>query len=170
MQVFGLAGWSGSGKTTLLIRLLPLLTRGGRSVSTIKHAHHEFDIDQPGKDSRRHRDAGAREVLIASARRFALMHEHQGEPEPDLASLLARLDPVDLVLVEGFKREPHRKLEVHRPVNRKPLLFPDDPKIVAVACDVPLEARGLPVFHLDAVEAIADFILATTGFVAPGGR
>ena len=114
MQILGLAGWSGSGKTTLLTALLPLLTARGLRVSTVKHAHHGFDLDQPGKDSWRHREAGAHEVMIASSRRWALLHENEGE-EPSLAALLARLSPVDLVLVEGFKSYPHPKLEVHRP-------------------------------------------------------
>jgi molybdopterin-guanine dinucleotide biosynthesis protein MobB len=163
MRIFGLAGWSGSGKTTLLTRLIPELVRRGTSVSTIKHAHHEFDIDKPGKDSWLHRQAGAREVMVASARRFALMHELREAPEPMLDELVARLAPVDLLLVEGFKREPHPKLEVHRPVIGKPFLYPDDPHIVAVASDAVLTVP-LPVLALDDVAAIADLILGQHGF------
>src|SRR5260370_10616248 len=132
MRIFGLAGWSGSGKTTLLAALIPELVARGLSVSTIKHAHHEFDIDQPGKDSWRHRQAGAREVMVASARRWAVMHELRGAPEPSLDELVARMSPVDLLLVEGRKRHPHPKIEVHRPALGKPLLYPDDPWCVAI--------------------------------------
>ena len=158
MRLIGLAGWSGSGKTTLLARVLPVLIGRGRTVSTIKHAHHAFDVDQPGKDSHTHRLAGAREVLISSARRFALMHELRGEAEPTLKDLVARLSPVDLVVVEGFKAEAHAKLEVHRSAVGKPLLYPNDPNIVAIASD--LEARKLPLraAALDDVEAIADLL------------
>jgi molybdopterin-guanine dinucleotide biosynthesis protein MobB len=158
MRIFGLAGWSGSGKTTLLTRLIPELTRRGISVSTIKHAHHEFDVDKPGKDSWQHRQAGAREVMVASARRFALMHELRDQPEPALSELIARMAPVDLLLVEGFKRDTHPKLEVHRPAVGKPFLYPDDPHIVAVASDTALTVP-LPVLPLDDAAAIADFIL-----------
>ena len=158
MRIFGLAGWSGSGKTTLLDALIPELVRRGITVSTIKHAHHEFDIDQPGKDSWRHRQAGAREVMVASSRRFALMHELRDAPEPSLAELIARMAPVDLLLVEGFKRDSHPKLEVHRPSVGKPFLYPDDPHIVAIASDTAL-AAPLPVLPLADVAAIADFIL-----------
>ena len=123
MRVIGLAGWSGAGKTTLLLKLIPELNRRGVSVSTLKHAHHAFEVDEPGKDSFEHRAAGAREVLVASERRWALMHELRGAPEPGLAELLRRLSPVDLVIVEGFKREAHPKIEVHRAANGKPFLF-----------------------------------------------
>jgi molybdopterin-guanine dinucleotide biosynthesis protein B len=160
MRVFGLAGWSGSGKTTLVAKLIPELVRRGISVSTIKHAHHEFDVDQPGKDSYEHRRAGASEVLVASANRFALMREHRGAPEPTLEALIARLAPVDLVLVEGFKRDRHDKLEVHRPSLGKPLLAPDDPRIVAVASDAPVAGLRIPLLPLDDVGAIADLVLA----------
>lgn len=166
MRLFGLAGWSGAGKTTLVVRLLPALAARGLTVSTMKHAHHSFDIDQPGKDSFRHRAAGATEVMIASSQRWALMHEHQGSAEPTAAALAARMTPVDLVLVEGFKREPHPKLEVHRVANGKPLLHPDDPHIVAVASDQPLPGVDLPVLPLDDVEAIADFIAGHCGLAA----
>jgi molybdopterin-guanine dinucleotide biosynthesis protein B len=166
MKLFGLAGWSGAGKTTLVVRLLPALAARGLCVSTMKHAHHSFDIDQPGKDSHRHRAAGATEVMIASAQRWALMHEHGGAPEPTAAALAAHMTAVDLVLVEGFKREPHPKLEVHRAANGKPLLHPGDPHIVAVASDQPLPGVGLPVLSLDDVEAIADFIVDHCGLAA----
>jgi molybdopterin-guanine dinucleotide biosynthesis adapter protein len=162
MGIFGLAGWSGSGKTTLLTALIPALIARGLSVSTIKHAHHAFDIDQPGKDSWRHRQAGAREVLVSSARRWALMHELRGaddDTEPTLDELLAHLSPVDLVLVEGFKRDPHPKIEVHRPSLGKPLLYPEDPHIVAVASDKPIAGAPLPLLPLGDAVAIADFML-----------
>jgi len=160
MRVFGLAGWSGSGKTTLVARLIPEFARRGLSVSTVKHAHHAFDVDTPGKDSYEHRRAGAAEVLVSSAHRFALMRELRGAPEPTLEDLLARLAPVDLVLVEGFKRHAHDKLEIHRPAVGKPLLAPDDPHIVAVASDVSLVGLKVPVLALDDVAAIADFVMA----------
>jgi molybdopterin-guanine dinucleotide biosynthesis protein B len=160
MRVFGLAGWSGSGKTTLVTRLIPALLRRGITVSTVKHAHHDFDVDQPGKDSWRHRHSGAAEVLVASDRRWALMHELRGAPKPGLDELVRLMSPVDLVLVEGFKRDPHPKLEVHRPSLGKPLLVPEDPAIVAVASDVTLSGLTVPVFALDDVEAIASFIIA----------
>jgi molybdopterin-guanine dinucleotide biosynthesis protein B len=159
MRIFGLAGWSGSGKTTLVVKLIPELVRRGISVSTIKHAHHAFDVDQPGKDSFEHRQAGASEVLVASANRFALMREHRGAPEPGLEALLARLA---LVLVEGFKRDRHDKLEIHRPSLGKPLLAGDDPNIVAVASDVPVAGLRVPQLALDDIPAIAEFVLART--------
>jgi molybdopterin-guanine dinucleotide biosynthesis adapter protein len=162
MRVFGLAGWSGSGKTTLLTRLIPELIGRGISVSTIKHAHHEFDVDKPGKDSWLHRQAGAREVLVASSRRFALMHELRDAHEPSLDELIARMTPVDLLLVEGFKAHAHPKLEVHRPSVGKPFLYPDDPHIVAVASDEALTV-ALPVLPLADVAAIAEFILGQRG-------
>lgn len=158
MRVIGLAGWSGSGKTTLLAKLLPVLVARGRAVSTIKHAHHAFDVDQPGKDSHTHRLAGAHEVLVSSAKRWALMHELRGEPEPTLAELVPHLSPVDLVIVEGFKTHEHAKLEVHRSAVGKPLLFPNDPNIVAVASDTRLPGLALPFAALDDVEAIADLV------------
>ncbi|HEY0203240.1 MAG TPA: molybdopterin-guanine dinucleotide biosynthesis protein B [Acetobacteraceae bacterium] len=154
--VIGFAGWSGAGKTTLLRRLIPLLANAGLRVSTVKHAHHGFDVDQPGKDSWEHRQAGAQEVLVASAARWALMHEHRDAPEPGLPELLARLSPVDLVLVEGFKREAHPKIEVHRGALGKPLLHPGDPTIRAVASDVALPGCPVPLLDLDDVAAIAD--------------
>jgi molybdopterin-guanine dinucleotide biosynthesis protein B len=163
MRIFGLAGWSGSGKTTLMSKLLPELIRGGLTVSTIKHAHHGFDIDRPGKDSWQHRMAGASEVMVASAERWALLHELRGAPEPDLDALVARMTPVDLLLVEGFKRHGHDKLEVFRAANGKPPLHPDDPLIVAVACEVPLPRTVLPVLNLDDAAAIAGFIRRHVG-------
>ena len=159
MKVIGIAGWSGAGKTTLLTRVIPRLTTWGLRVSTIKHAHHAFDIDQPGKDSHTHRMAGATEVLISSANRFALMHELRGVPEFGLGALLAKLSAVDLVLVEGFKREAHPKLEVYRASVGKPLLAPDDPNIVAIASDGPVAAR-VQVVSLDDVDAVADILVA----------
>jgi len=159
MKVIGLAGWSGAGKTTLVVRLIPMLVARGVSVSTVKHAHHDFDVDQPGKDSFEHRQAGAGQVLVASARRWALMTEHRGAPEPGLAALLARLHPVDLVLVEGFKREPVPKIEIFRAANGKPFLYPEDPLIRAVASDVPLPEGAPPSIPLDDIGAIAEAAL-----------
>jgi molybdopterin-guanine dinucleotide biosynthesis adapter protein len=159
MRVIGLAGWSGAGKTTLLAKVIPCLVARGRSVSTVKHAHHSFDLDQPGKDSHTHRMAGATEVLVGSASRFALVHELRGAPEPPLPELLAKLARVDLVIVEGYKAHRHPKLEVHRAGNGKPLLYPGDSWIVAVAADVPLPGAELPVIPLDAIETIADVLL-----------
>jgi molybdopterin-guanine dinucleotide biosynthesis adapter protein len=160
MRVIGLAGWSGAGKTTLVVRLVPELVRRGFSVSTMKHAHHGFDVDQPGKDSFRHREAGATEVLVASERRWALMHENRDQPEPSAAELMRQMTPVDLLIVEGFKREGHDKLEIHRRETGKPLLYPTDPKIVAVLSDEKLPDCRLPVIDIDEIPAIADFILA----------
>ena len=160
MRVIGLAGWSGAGKTTLIVKLLPALKAHGLTVSTVKHAHHAFDVDTPGKDSFLHREAGAREVLVTSNNRWALMHELRGTPEPDLCHLLTRLTPCDLVLVEGFKRDAHHKIEVHRVGNAKPFLFPDDPSIVALASDAPPPFGPLPRVHLDNVEAIAALVIA----------
>jgi molybdopterin-guanine dinucleotide biosynthesis adapter protein len=157
MKVIGLSGWSGAGKTTLLTRVIPYFLSRGLRVSVIKHAHHEFDVDVPGKDSWVHRQSGATEVLVSSTRRWALMHELRGAGEPRLPELLAKMSPVDLVIIEGFKREPHRKIEVHRRANNKPLLFPDDPGIVGIATDVAVETT-LPTAHLDDVEAVAGLL------------
>lgn len=154
----GFAGWSGSGKTTLVTRLIPILVARGLRVSTLKHAHHSFDLDQPGKDSHRHRSAGAHQVLVSSAARWALITEHRGQPEPTSAELLARLEPVDLVLIEGYKREDHPKIEVYRPSLGKPPLWPDDPAIIAVASDEALADCPLQQLPLDRPEAIADFL------------
>lgn len=159
-RIIGLAGWSGSGKTTLITRLIPLLTARGVTVSTIKHAHHGFDIDKPGKDSYEHRNAGAREVLVASGNRWALMHELRGAREPDLRELLTKLAPVDLVIVEGFKQTTPVKIEVHRSSLGKPYLYPNDPAVVAVASDVPVPPPStIPTLALDDIETIADFVL-----------
>jgi molybdopterin-guanine dinucleotide biosynthesis adapter protein len=154
MKVIGLAGWSGAGKTTLLTRIIPHLLKEGLRVSVIKHAHHEFDVDVPGKDSWRHRHAGAEEVMVSSGKRWALMHELRGDGEPRLPALLAKMSQVDLVVVEGYKSEPHSKIEVHRAANGKPLLFPDDAWIVGVATDTAVET-GLPTAHLDDIPTIA---------------
>ena len=154
MKVIGLAGWSGAGKTTLLARVLPHLLGNGLRVSVIKHAHHSFDVDVPGKDSWVHRQSGATEVLVSSGRRWALMHELRGAPEPRLPELLKRMSPVELVIVEGFKSEPHRKIEVHRAANGKAMLFPDDPDIAGIATDAEVKTT-LPVAHLDDIPAIA---------------
>lgn len=160
MRIIGLAGWSGSGKTTLVTKLVPCLIGRGLRVSTLKHAHHGFDLDQPGKDSFMHRAAGATEVIVSSAKRFAILHELRDEVEWDLPALVAKMSPVDLVLVEGYKRDPFPKLEIHRAANGKPLLQPQDPHIVAVAADVPLPDAAVPVIDLNDVEAIADFLTA----------
>lgn len=158
MKVIGFAGWSGAGKTTLLTRLIPHLIAKGLRVSTLKHAHHEFDVDVPGKDSWRHREAGAAEVLVSSGKRWALMHELRGADEPKLPELLARMSPVDLVIVEGFKRELHPKIEVYRAANGKPPLFPEDSHIVGLATDTAFETR-LPTAQLDDIPAIASMAL-----------
>ena len=162
MRIYGVAGWKNAGKTGLMERLVAEITARGHSVSTVKHAHHVFDVDQPGKDSFRHREAGAQEVLLASRKRVALMQELRDAQEPTLAELLARLSPVDLVLVEGYKRDDHPKIEAHRAETGNPLIAPEDPTIQAVASDVPLDLDR-PVFDLDATQEIADFILAQVG-------
>ncbi len=154
MKVIGLAGWSGAGKTTLLARIIPHFLKEGLRVSVIKHAHHSFDVDVPGKDSWVHRQSGAAEVLVSSGQRWALMHELRGAAEPRLPELLKKMSPVDLVVVEGFKSEPHRKIEVHRTANGKAMLFPDDPAIVGIATDGAVET-ALPVVHLDDIPAVA---------------
>lgn len=159
MRVIGLAGWSGAGKTTLLSKVIPHLVVRGLRVSTLKHAHHAFDLDQPGKDSHTHRMAGATEVLIGSSNRWALMHELRGAAEPRLYELLQKLSPVDLVIVEGYKRECHPKLEVYRAAVGKPLLHPQDPFIVAVASDTALPQAGVPVVGLNDAVAITDLML-----------
>jgi len=154
MKVIGLAGWSGAGKTTLLSRIIPHFRQTGLRVSVIKHAHHSFDVDVPGKDSWVHRQSGAEEVLVSSGVRWALMHELRGAAEPGLPELLKKMSRVDLVVVEGFKSEPHRKIEVHRAANGKPLLFTGDPAIAGIASDVAVET-SLPTAHLDDIPAIA---------------
>jgi molybdopterin-guanine dinucleotide biosynthesis protein B len=158
MRIIGLAGWSGSGKTTLITKLVPCLIGRGLRVSTLKHAHHGFDLDKPGKDSFMHREAGATEVIISSAKRWAILHELREEEEWDLAHLAAKMSPVDLVLVEGFKRDAFPKLEIHRAANGKPLIQPEDPYIVAVAADTGVEA-AVPVIDLNDIDAIADLLL-----------
>ena len=160
MKIFGIAGWSGSGKTTLLEKLIPQFTARGVKVSVIKHAHHGFDIDRPGKDSYRHREAGASEVLLACNDRWALMHERRDDGDVTLDELLSRLAPCDLVLIEGFKQEPVPKLEVYRPENGKPPLFPERPDIIAVATDAALDCT-LPKLPLNDIAAIADFVMTT---------
>jgi molybdopterin-guanine dinucleotide biosynthesis protein B len=159
MRVIGLAGWSGSGKTTLLTKAIPRLVARGLRVSTLKHAHHTFDLDQPGKDSYVHRAAGAPEVLVGASSRWALVHELRNEAEPDLTSLLRRLSPVDLVLIEGYKREPHPKIEVHRAGVGK-LMQPDDPAIVTIASDCPVPEATVPVIDLNDIDAITTAMLA----------
>jgi molybdopterin-guanine dinucleotide biosynthesis protein B len=159
MRIIGIAGWSGAGKTTLLARVMPRLIGRGLLVSTVKHAHHAFDMDQPGKDSHTHRLAGATEVLVSSSSRWALVHELRGGAEPSLPALLRKLNPVDLVLVEGFKRGGHPKLEVYRAAVGKPLLHPDDPRIVAIATDQPLPQASVPVLALGDYEGIVDALL-----------
>lgn len=164
MKVLGIAGWSGSGKTSLILRLLPVLRARGLRVSTIKHAHHKVDVDTPGKDSYEHRAAGAHEVMLITGRRFALMHDF---PDPDaevpLSDLIARMEPVDLLLIEGFKTYPCRKLEVHRPEVGKPLLQPDDPLIVGIASSQPLTSSPVPVLPLDDTDAVATFVTDQAG-------
>jgi molybdopterin-guanine dinucleotide biosynthesis protein B len=159
MRIVGLAGWSGSGKTTLIKKLIPRLIARGISVSTLKHAHHGFDLDQPGKDSFFHRAAGATEVIISSAKRWAILHELREQPEWDLAALVGKMSPVDLVLVEGFKRDAFPKLEIHRIANGKPLIQPEDPHIVAVASDSAVPQAKVLVVDLNDIEAIADLLL-----------
>ena len=177
MRIIGLAGWSGSGKTTLITKLIPRLIARGVKVSTLKHAHHGFDLDQPGKDSFFHRAAGATEVIISSAKRWAILHELREEPEWNLRSLVAKMSPVDLVLVEGFKRDAFPKLEIHRAANNKPLIHPEDPHIVAIASDIALPQAKVPVIDLNDIETIADLLLAraipvdaTQSAVAARGR
>ncbi len=165
MKVIGLAGWSGAGKTTLLTRLIPHLVATGVRVSTIKHAHHNFDVDVPGKDSWHHRQAGATEVLVSSGRRWALMHELRGAHEPSLRDLLVKMSPVDLVIVEGYKTDSHPKIEIYRAANGKMLLHPDDSAIVGIATDTAIDTR-LPSVHLDDIPAVADLIQAVAVNVA----
>ncbi len=157
MKIFGFAGYSGSGKTTLIEKLIPIFANEGFEVSLIKHAHHDFDIDQPGKDSWRHRKAGAGEVLVASGRRWAVIHELSGKAEPSLEDHIKRLSPCDFVFVEGYRHEHIPKLEIHRKAAMSPLLFPEDPHIVGIAGDVLLET-ALPQIDLDRADLIAAFI------------
>ena len=162
MKVYGVVGWKNAGKTGLMERLVTEIIGRNITVSTIKHAHHTFDVDHAGKDSHRHRVAGATEVLLASRNRFALMHELRDEEEPTLEALLTKLTPVDLVLIEGYKRDVHPKVEAHRAETGNPLIAPDDPTIRAVASDTPL-TLDRPVFDLNDTQAIADFILSQVG-------
>ena len=162
MKIYGVTGWKNAGKTGLMERLVAEITSRGFSVSTIKHAHHSFDVDHPGKDSHRHRVAGAQEVLLSSQNRIALMRELRDQEEPDLAHLLTRLSPVDLVLIEGYKRDRHPKIEAHRSATGQPLIAPGDDTIRAVASDVPLTLER-PVFDLDDTTALADFVLREVG-------
>ncbi|EAQ27275.1 molybdopterin-guanine dinucleotide biosynthesis protein B [Roseovarius sp. 217] len=162
MRIYGVTGWKNAGKTGLMERLVAEITGRGYTVSTVKHAHHSFDVDQPGKDSHRHRVAGATEVLLASRNRFALMHELREAEEPSLETLLQKLAPVDLVLVEGYKRDRHPKVEAFRAETGNPLIATDDPTIGAVASDTALEIDR-PLFDLNDTKAIADFILAEVG-------
>ncbi|TPL05685.1 MULTISPECIES: molybdopterin-guanine dinucleotide biosynthesis protein B [unclassified Mesorhizobium] len=166
-RVFGITGWKNSGKTTLTEKLVTELVARGWTVSTVKHAHHDFDIDKPGADSFRHRQAGAAEVAIVSDRRWALMHELRGKNEPTLDDILARLTPSDIVLVEGYKREAHKKIEARRleAKDRTPLSA-NDPNIVAIAADFTVEGETLPVFDLNDTKSIADFVERSTGLVA----
>jgi molybdopterin-guanine dinucleotide biosynthesis protein B len=159
MRIIGLAGWSGSGKTTLIKKVIPCLIARGLKVSTLKHAHHGFDLDQPGKDSFFHRAAGATEVVVSSSKRFAILHELREEPEWDLPALVAKMSPVDLVLVEGYKRDAFPKLEIHRAANGKSVIHPEDPHVVAIASDVPLPQARVPVVDLDDIERIVDLLI-----------
>ena len=163
MKIFGLAGWSGSGKTTLMVRLLPELVGRGISVSTVKHAHHNFEIDRPGKDSYEHREAGATEVMVSGGKRWALMHEIREKEEPRANDLVSHMTPVDLVLIEGFKRDEHPKLEVHRAATGKPLICREDTNIVAVASDGTVDGLEIPQLDLNDIPAIADFIIEYCG-------
>ena len=167
-RIFGISGWKNSGKTGLAVRLVSEFTRRGYRISTIKHAHHDFDIDKVGADSFRHREAGAHEVTIVSGTRYAIMHELRGAPEPSFEDILARIAPCDLVLIEGYKREPIPKIEARRveAKNREPLA-PGDPHIVAIAADHAVSETTLPVFDLDDTSGIADFIADTVGLPDP---
>lgn len=168
-RIFGIAGWKNSGKTGLAVRLVEEFTRRGYKISTIKHAHHDFDIDKVGADSFRHREAGAHEVVIVSGTRYAIMHELRGAPEPSFEEILARIGPCDLVLIEGYKREPVPKIEARREAaSKRDPLAPSDPFIRAIAADHPVTDTALPVFDLDATAAIADFIAALTDLPAKG--
>jgi molybdopterin-guanine dinucleotide biosynthesis adapter protein len=159
-RVLGIVGWSGSGKTALITKLIPLLVGRGKKIATLKHAHHAFDVDQPGKDSYEHRKSGASEVIVSSSRRWVQMHELGGSPEASLGELLARVSPCDLVLIEGFKSERHSKMEVYRPALGKSPLYPQDPDIVALATDQPVLDARVPVVDLNNLAAVADIVLA----------
>ncbi len=163
MKVFGFAGWSGSGKTTLIEQLIPRFVKRGLKVSLIKHAHHSFDVDHPGKDSYRHREAGCSEVVVVSEERWVVVHELRGEPEPSLEEQIGRVSPCDLLLVEGYKHYAMPKLEIWRKETAKPLLHPEDKHVIAIAADAPLDTR-LPRFDLSDYDGIGDFILSYNGF------
>ncbi|TVQ57214.1 MAG: molybdopterin-guanine dinucleotide biosynthesis protein B [Rhodobacteraceae bacterium] len=163
MRVYGVVGWKNAGKTTLMERLVAEIAGRGFAVSTVKHAHHAFDVDHEGKDSWRHRQAGAREVLVSAAQRWALMGELRGAPEPPLEDLLAKLSPVDLVLIEGYKRDRHFKVEAHRAATGAPILAREDPTVRAVATNDPVEGLSVPLLPLDDVPVVADFILREVG-------
>lgn len=165
MRIYGITGWKNSGKTGLVERLVAEVTVRGFSVSTIKHAHHSFDVDHPGRDSYRHRDAGASEVMLTSANRWALMHELRTQDEPHLDELLAKMSPVDLILIEGYKTGTHEKIECHRVATGQPLLALNDPQIKLVASDAEPETGGRPCVDLDDTAAIADFVLQKVGLV-----
>jgi molybdopterin-guanine dinucleotide biosynthesis adapter protein len=158
-RVLGIVGWSGSGKTTLITRLIPLLTRRGVRIATVKHAHHTFDVDHPGKDSYEHRKAGAAEVIVSSTRRWVQMHELGDSPEASLGELLRRISPCDLILIEGFKSERHPKMEVYRSALRKPPLYPEDPCIIALASDQPVPDAGRPVVDMNNISAVAEVVM-----------
>ena len=163
MKVVGLSGWKGSGKTTLMVKLLPELIGRGLTVSTAKHAHHAFDIDHPGKDSYEHRAAGAAEVMVSSALRWALVHENRDEPEANFEDVIARLSPVDLVIVEGFKHHAHDKIEIYAAANDRPLLAAEDPHVFVIASDVALPHAPVPVIDRDDAAALADALIAHCG-------
>jgi molybdopterin-guanine dinucleotide biosynthesis adapter protein len=160
MRIIGLAGWSGSGKTTLLAKIIPRLVARGYTVSTVKHAHHGFDVDKPGKDSHTHRMAGATEVLVSSGRRWALMHELRGEPEPSIYDLLRKMSPADLVLIEGFKSACHTRIEVYRKEVGKPPFHPENPHVAGIVSDTPFPEAGLPVIDIDDIEGVVELVLA----------
>jgi molybdopterin-guanine dinucleotide biosynthesis protein B len=160
MRIIGLAGWSGSGKTTLLEKIIPRLVARGLTVSTVKHAHHGFDVDTPGKDSYAHRMAGATEVMVASGRRWALMHELRGRPEPTIYELLTKMSPVDLVLIEGFKWARHARIEVYRAEVGKPPFHPENPHVVGIVSDTPFPDAARPVVDIDDIEGVVELILA----------
>jgi molybdopterin-guanine dinucleotide biosynthesis protein B len=163
MKIFGMIGWSGSGKTTLIKLLIPELISRGYSVSSMKHTHHDFDIDKPGKDSFEHRVAGAKQVLISGSKRWALLNENRDQHEPSVDDLLEKMEPVDLVLIEGFKKYPHSKLEVYRPSAERKLIAREDTSVVAIATDEDVDGGGLPIIDLNNVAAVADFVIAYCG-------
>lgn len=162
-KIMGITGWSGSGKTSLIVRLIPELTERGYRVATVKHAHHDFDIDVPGKDSYEHRAAGATEVVVSSARRWAVVHENRDDSEAALSDILNRLSPVDIVLVEGYKNEAHPKIEVHRPAEDTTLICRENDTIVAVASDAPIPGLDIEILDLNDAAAIAEFVAARCG-------